>query len=74
MGQQKKEKPKIIDHRHCIVCGRAIPPDEQVCSPDCREKLELSKEKEKRSRRMMLIIYVVMVVVILIFFLLRPTP
>ncbi|PUA32922.1 MAG: hypothetical protein B9J98_03270 [Candidatus Terraquivivens tikiterensis] len=49
MGQQKKEKPKIVDHRHCIVCGRAIPPDEQVCSPDCREKLELSKEKEQED-------------------------
>ncbi|MEM2910455.1 MAG: DUF2116 family Zn-ribbon domain-containing protein [Nitrososphaerota archaeon] len=72
MSQQKKEKSKIADHRHCVVCGRAISPDEQVCSPDCREKLELSKEKEKKSRRMMLIIYVVMIIMLILFFLFRP--
>jgi len=74
LSQQKKEKPKIVDHRHCVICGKAIPPDEQTCSPDCKEKLELSREKEKKSRRMMLIIYVVMIVALLLLFLFRPAP
>lgn len=74
MSQQKKDRPKIFDHRHCVVCGRAIPPNEQTCSPDCKEKLEISREKEKKSRRMMLIIYVVVIVILLLLFLLRPVP
>jgi len=72
LSQQKKERPKIVDHRHCVICGKAIPPDEQVCSPDCREKLELGREREKKSKRMMLIIYVIMIVALIILFVLRP--
>jgi predicted nucleic acid-binding Zn ribbon protein len=28
------------DHRHCKVCGRVCPTDEEVCSKTCRTKRE----------------------------------
>lgn len=73
MNQRKdKERPKIVDHRHCIICGRAIPYDEQFCSPDCREKYEISREREKKSRMMLILVYIVLIVVMVLFFILMP--
>ena len=72
MSQYKKEKPKIVDHRHCVVCGRAVPPSAEFCSPDCREKFMAAKAKEKRSKIMLIVVYVLMMVVLVFFFLARP--
>lgn len=58
-----------------MVCGRAVYPDMQFCSPDCKEKYELSKEREKRTRIMIMVIYAVLVVVMILLFVFMPrTP
>jgi len=41
----------VEDHRHCVVCGRPIPPDRYVCSPSCEEIL---RRRQKGYRRMQL--------------------
>lgn len=35
------------DHRHCKVCGKAIPPEAEFCSKGCRRK----REAQLQSRR-----------------------
>jgi len=44
--------PGIIPHRHCIVCGKAIEPEEIFCSKECKEKYD----KERRKQRNFMII------------------
>lgn len=67
----KKEKLKIIDHRHCKICGKAIPPNQEVCSERCRKIYEGMQRREKRTRNLMLIIYAVMFGVIFLLLALR---
>jgi len=36
------------DHRHCKICGRVCPADEETCSRACRDK----RAQQLQSRRM----------------------
>ena len=50
--------PGIIPHRHCIVCGKAIEPEEIFCSKECKEKYD--KERRKQ-RNFMIIMFAVLI-------------
>jgi len=39
---------RIVQHRHCIQCGKAIPPGEKFCSERCKEEYEALVEHRKR--------------------------
>ena len=71
MSSKKPLRPKLVDHRHCRICGKAIPPKEEFCSPECREKFEEAREKEKKAKRMLWIFYGLIMASLLIFLLLR---
>lgn len=43
---------KVAQHRHCAVCGKAIPESEEVCSEACRE------DRDARQRKQRLLTYV----------------
>lgn len=59
MSEEKKAKrpgwkdaltQKYAPHKHCIVCGRAVPPEEDFCSTECRDKYtSAEKSKNKKS-------------------------
>ncbi|RLF38150.1 MAG: DUF2116 family Zn-ribbon domain-containing protein [Thermoplasmata archaeon] len=53
----------IPQHRHCQMCGKAIPLDERFCSEECREKYV---EFLKKRRRLILIMYVILFIVLAI--------
>ena len=61
--------PGIVPHRHCIVCGKAIEPDQTFCSEECRE--EWNKER-KRQRNFTIFMFVMFVLLFL--FLMLTTP
>ena len=71
MSRKKAVKLKIVDHRHCVTCGKAIPPDKKFCSEECRMKYEEARMREKRMRKMLWIIYAVMIGALLIMIMLR---
>jgi predicted nucleic acid-binding Zn ribbon protein len=49
------------DHRHCRVCGKVVPPGEEVCSKACRRK----REESLRSRKnMMYLLYAGILIVL----------
>ena len=50
--------PGIIPHRHCIVCGKAIEPEEMFCSKECREKYE---RERKKQRNFIIIMFAVLI-------------
>jgi len=54
---------EIPEHRHCQMCGKAIPPNEVFCSRECKEKFE----KFVRKRRILLLVmYALLMAIFLI--------
>lgn len=70
MSGKKERKARIVDHRHCRICGRAIPPDKEICSEECMQVQAKIEARQKRTRKMLLILYVVIFLVFLIMLLL----
>jgi predicted nucleic acid-binding Zn ribbon protein len=73
-GLKKHSKPpkhdvkagKLLQHRHCQVCSKAIPLSEEVCSEECRAEFDALVKK----RRNFLYIFYAMIAVFIIFLLL----
>lgn len=42
--------PGIVPHRHCVVCGKAIEPEETFCSDRCERRYD---EERRRQRNFM---------------------
>jgi len=57
LSGKKEKKVRIVDHRHCRVCGKAIPPNQEFCSENCRKTYEGLQRREKRMRNMLLLVY-----------------
>lgn len=58
--------PGIVPHRHCIVCGKAIEPDQSFCSDDCKQIWEKERKKQRNFSLMMLAL--LFILLFLIFF------
>ncbi|MCL7396341.1 MAG: DUF2116 family Zn-ribbon domain-containing protein [Thaumarchaeota archaeon] len=71
MSSRKVDRPKLVDHRHCRICARAIPPGEEFCSDKCRQVFEDYKRREKRSRYIFYIVYGILMIALLLLFALR---
>jgi predicted nucleic acid-binding Zn ribbon protein len=56
----------VEDHKHCVVCGRAIEPDKFICSPACEEVLKKSQKQAARMRFIMLGMFVALFVVLIV--------
>jgi predicted nucleic acid-binding Zn ribbon protein len=70
LSGKKERKARIVDHRHCRICGRAIPPDKEICSEECMQVQAKIEARQKHTRKMLLILYVVIFLVFLIMLLL----
>lgn len=42
-----KQKPNVVPHKHCVVCGEAIGPEETYCSTECKEEMGKSRKKQR---------------------------
>lgn len=73
MSQHKVSRPKIVDHRHCKVCGKAVPPNKEFCSEECRLKYEDWQARERRVKRMIYVFYALIIGSMLLFLLIRAT-
>jgi len=71
LSRKKAVKLKIVDHRHCLTCGKAIPPDKEFCSEECRKKYERARMREERVKKILWIMYAVMIGSLLIVIVLR---
>jgi len=56
----------VEDHKHCVVCGRAIEQDKFICSPACEEVMKRSQKQAARSRFIMLGMFVALFVVLMV--------
>jgi len=50
--EEKREKPYIYPHKHCVICGKMLEMDypRPYCRK-CREEYEKRKKAEARARR-----------------------
>ena len=53
----------IEPHKHCPVCGTAIPLDETTCSTECDKVLSMKQEQHRKSRMFLLIILIIFIVI-----------
>jgi len=40
----------VEDHKHCVVCGKAVPADKLFCSQECEDRLKLQQKRMSRMR------------------------
>jgi predicted nucleic acid-binding Zn ribbon protein len=57
---------KLLQHRHCQVCSKAIPMSEEFCSEGCKAEFEAMVKKRKNY---IYIIYGTMILIIAVMFL-----
>lgn len=56
------------EHKHCIVCGKAIPLDQDFCSLECKDSYSKADKKKSRGNITQIIIFGVLIVVMFIVF------
>jgi len=71
LSGRKERKLRIVDHRHCKICGKAIPPNQEFCSENCRSISERIEARQKRMRNLLIIMYVAVFLIIFIMLALR---
>ena len=37
---------KLLQHKHCSICGKAVPVDIDFCSDECEEKMQVMVKKK----------------------------
>ncbi len=71
MSGRKEKKLRIVDHRHCRICGKAIPPDREFCSSGCEEVQRKMEARQKRMKNLLMIVYVLVFGILLAMIFLR---
>ena len=54
---------KLLQHRHCQVCYKAIPLNEEFCSEECKTEFD---NMVKKRRNLVYLIYGTMIVMIIV--------
>ncbi len=39
--------PEIVPHKHCVVCGNAVRPDENFCDELCESKFKSAQRRQQ---------------------------
>lgn len=54
------------DHRHCIICGKAVPPEKFICSPPCEGVFRKHQKRMARTRIFVLAMFIVFFMLVLV--------
>jgi predicted nucleic acid-binding Zn ribbon protein len=55
---------RLVQHKHCPVCGKAMSPTKDTCSDQCEVDRETQQKSRKRTLYMFYAAMAVMVVVL----------
>ncbi len=62
-----QQKPDVVPHKHCVVCGKAVSPEETYCSAECEEEMIKSRKKQRNfTVALMLLFFVLLFLMFLI--------
>jgi predicted nucleic acid-binding Zn ribbon protein len=65
--KENLQSRKWGEHKHCIVCGRAIAMGQDFCSQPCKDKYgKAEKDKDKKGKWQIVFIFVIMIVFIVV--------
>lgn len=56
----------VEDHKHCIVCGKAISLDRFFCSQECEDRFKRQQRRMSRMRLYMMLIFFALLMLILL--------
>ncbi len=57
---------KYEEHKHCVVCARAVPTTQDFCSQECKDSYKKT-DKDKGKKNTIQIVIMVVLVVVMIF-------
>jgi predicted nucleic acid-binding Zn ribbon protein len=66
MGVKMVEK--LLQHRHCIVCGKAVPSEEELCSDKCSTERDSITKKKRGYVYLMYGAIIVMIIFLVLSF------
>lgn len=55
---------RLVQHKHCPVCGKAMSVDKKACSPECEASHEAIIREKKRTMYLFYGVAIVMVVLL----------
>ena len=61
---------KVAPHKHCIVCGRAVEPDDSFCDELCQSKYESTQKRQK----MLFVAFMILIILIIVLPLFTGSP
>lgn len=73
-SKKSKRTARIVPHRHCPVCGAAIPEDKEYCSAECAETDIKQKKQMDRMRKIFYIMIAAMIAVTILMMSLGAPP
>ena len=59
---------RLVQHKHCPVCGRAMSADKKTCSDDCEVRHEAIIREKKRTMYMFYAVAIFIVVLLAVQF------
>lgn len=60
-----KTAQRIPQHRHCLICYKAIPSKETLCSDECEEKYQAIERKRKNYMYIMYALFAFVILMVI---------
>ena len=57
---------KLLQHKHCNVCGKAVPVANEICSDECQKQWDDLVRKRKRTQYLFYAASIFLVLMILV--------
>lgn len=62
-----RQNLSVVPHKHCVVCGKTVGPEESYCSTECEEEMIKSRKKQRNfSLAMMALFFVLLFLMFLV--------
>ncbi|MCK5414406.1 MAG: DUF2116 family Zn-ribbon domain-containing protein [Thermoplasmata archaeon] len=55
---------RLVQHKHCPICGKAMSADQETCSDECAIKRQTQMQEKKRTLYLFYFSMLVLVVVL----------
>ena len=56
----------VEEHKHCIVCGKAVPSEKLFCSQECEDRFNLQQKRMGRMRLYTLLMFFALFMLIIV--------
>ena len=63
--QSLKTRP-YEEHKHCVICARAVPLEQDFCSLECKEKYDQTDKKKGKKNTIQCVILVAAMVIMMV--------